>query len=1112
MSIFRNTLQPTVQAQLKARQNALKLRTPDAIIHANSRNSWIRMTSSVNVEGKDTLANQYILQGGVLLNGVLGRIPRSGVGNQAYAYSNESPSGKSYNDPNRKAGTAGVKPMPGIKSIDIKSKSAYGSLREVTVNFTCHNLQQLEDLELLYMRPGYTVLIEWGWASYLNKDGKIENNVKFYDGVLKGGKTREEVWREIYNLSVEQEHNYDAMYGYVKNYNWTARMDGGYECTTTIISIGEIMESLKIGYLPFDIDGAATNNLGDNSELSQRPETIEKTKNFYSKNKLAGLCKNLYDICVAKKDPFNDNGNHFTFTPSKSISGIPYNMFAFNYLLSNNDLKDEFLNGSIQGYITLESFIDMLNSYILLHAGKDESNSTPIITLSTKTNTYEVPNLIAEPLLCLAHPLQVSVDPTVCLITSNLWAKGISFDKVNEGAENGTPSLYDAQALEIYNQLEATGQLTSENPIGRRVLQHILYNTSNYNENNAKEFLRSFFKVATQQEKLEYSIKNISYVANKFYRLSNNFKLDYSTSSLITTANQELKENVAADNRRNIQIEFEKSETFRILTQPQVYMKKNLEEEFKKEKDAKDIADTSAAKVKAGYTPFGVPYLTNFQTNNSNIFENGNETGKIGNIYLNINFLYRMSVEPSILDSKTKDLKLYDYLHKVLKEVQESIGGVNNFDIHVDPIDNKPRIIDLNYIDILSKSDAYDKAFPIEAQNLSGTVRSYNLQSKIFPEQGAMIAIGAQVKSSNVQGTSVNTLLDFNNGLEDRIIPKKIEPSVSEVNELADATAKYEKLKNNINKIKDFLFPKPKTVTDTTKPSNDQSLASEYKNSLKDLIIYFQEVIKSNTNGRSIIPVQISLTMDGIGGLVIGHLFKIPPDLLPRGYGSDTIGGKLIQTITEISHKVENGDWTTTIGALNIVTRDSFTENKLNFNDLLTESKTGEFKVKTPLIANQTGPWAERAFNVIVNFEGFKDKAELDTGTPRILRGGYGSPVKLIDGKLVTINANTTFTREEAKATLIELIATDYGPKTIRAIGIPIWDKLTPNQRAALVSYVYNAGPGALSYSGITKSLQEGKLDLAAQQIANGPINTGGVKSDGLISRRKQESTLFLSS
>ena len=84
--------------------------------------------------------------------------------------------------------------------------------------------------------------------------------------------------------------------------------------------------------------------------------------------------------------------------------------------------------------------------------------------------------------------------------------------------------------------------------------------------------------------------------------------------------------------------------------------------------------------------------------------------------------------------------------------------------------------------------------------------------------------------------------------------------------------------------------------------------------------------------------------MDGIGGLVIGHLFKIPPDLLPRGYGSDTTGGKLIQTITGINHKVANGDWTTTIDALNIVTNDSSDGITKPFNDLLTETKDG-FKI-----------------------------------------------------------------------------------------------------------------------------------------------------------------------
>ena len=925
MSIFRNTLQPTVQAQLKVRQDALKSRTPDAIIHANSRNSWIRMTSSVNVEGKDTLANQYILQGGVLLNGVLGRIPRSGVGNQAYAYSNESPSGTSYNDPNRKAGPAGIKPMPGIKSIDIKSKSAYGSLREVTVNFSCHNIQQLEDLELLYMRPGYTVLVEWGWAPYLNEKGKIENNIEFYDGVLKGGKTREQVWLDIYKLSIKKDHNYDAMYGYVKNYNWTARMDGGYDCTTTIISIGEIMESLKAGYLPFDIKDAAEKNIGDDSELSKRPFIIKQTTSFYSKNKLAGLCKSLYNVCFSNRT--DDNGKHFTFKPSKSVLGTPYNMFVFNYLISDEGNDDGFSHKHIQGYITLESFIDMLNSYVLLHAGKDESNTTSIITLSTKLNKYEDKG---EPLLCLAHPLQVSVDPTVCLITNSLWAKGIDFEDINTGAENGAANRstkYDRSAKEIYKLLQSSG-LSDEDPIGQKLIGTIGYNKPGYILQNAKDFVKSFY-IATRDAKPDIGSSTISeYALNLLSKLTG-------IKGVVGSNVEQIKE--TSDTYRNL---------FTITN-----FKAAEDEDKAAAEEAIKKAKAAAAKKAQGSAPGEIEYLTNLQANNfDNLFQNkkeaNSETGFIGNIYLNIAFLYRMSIESSIYDPKTRDLKLYDYLIKILKEVQESIGGVNNFEIHVDPIDNVARIIDLNYVDTISKENAYDKAFQIEAQNLSGTVRSYNLQSKIFPEQGAMIAIGAQVKGGNTQGTSANTLLDFNNGLEDRIIPKKLEPFTSTSN---NTDSKEEKLANDINRIKEFFLPPPIEVkSDGTPASTNQASNSEYKSSLRNLIVYFQEIGETKTNGRSIIPVQISLTMDGIGGLVIGHLFKIPPDLLPKGYGSDNIvGGKLIQTITSIGHKVENGDWTTTIDALNIVTRDSLNDRKkIKFNDLLKEGKDS-FILKT---------------------------------------------------------------------------------------------------------------------------------------------------------------------
>ena len=938
MSIFRNTLQLSVQNQLNARQASLKARTPDAIVQANSRNSWIRMSSSVNVNGSDSLAKQYILQGGTLNNKNL----RYGVGGIDKAYSNISPSSTSYNSDTRKAGIAGIRPMPGIESIDIKSKSAYGSLREVTVKFLCHNIQQLEDLELLYMRPGYTVLIEWGWTPYLNSEGKIKNNIEFYDGVIDGVKTREQVWSEIYKLSIKQEHNYDALFGYVKNYNWTAKMDGGYECSTTIISIGEIMESLKVNYLPFDINGIVNKSgllglMGQGLTFVERmsgknpttpgtmgdqptPEEIIEDNPVaasYSKNILAGLLHEIY-----KGSSPDDYQNNFpqlqvkTLPPNASFSDQPQVTKTYDYSLyslyyDTNKLTNTIMTGK-QTYITLESFVDLLNKYILLYAGDDANNSTPLVSMSVKSNTYEDNG---GPLLCLAHPLQVSIDPTVCLISNKLWAKGISFEGVDKGKENSAPTNYDAQALDIYNKQIASGATDNDDPIGKKLLEHIGYNTTGYSSNNAKEFLRSYNKIVREKEAQYLPSTDdgkISYVRNKIFELRNNFKdLD------------------------------DTSETYRILVSQ---ARETITDIIAEEKAKQEAATKAAENAAAGKTPYGIDYLAEL-AKGPHPFENEKETGIIGNIYVNVDFLYRLSVESS-LQTKNQELKLYDFLKAMLKEIQESTGGVNSFEIHVDPIDNVARIIDLNYVDVLSKKDAYTKAFQIEAQNLSGTVRSYNLQSQIFPEQAALISIGAQVKGGNAQGTTASTLLDFNNALEDRIIPKKFDPPSSNDSQFVDeAKAKYEKLKNNINKVKEFFFAPPKPPEENAEPVYDQSKSSEYKGALKDLIVYFSNIVKSDTNGRSIIPIKISLTMDGIGGLVIGHLFKIPPDLLPKGYGGDSIGGRLIQTITGINHKVAGGDWTTTIDALNIVTKES-SGIEPSFNDLLTEGKDS-FNLKT---------------------------------------------------------------------------------------------------------------------------------------------------------------------
>jgi hypothetical protein len=63
--------------------------------------------------------------------------------------------------------------MPGIISADIKTLTR-GSLKKATVKLTANNKQQFDIIDLLYMRLGYTVLLEWGNSIY-TKNGTDKN-------------------------------------------------------------------------------------------------------------------------------------------------------------------------------------------------------------------------------------------------------------------------------------------------------------------------------------------------------------------------------------------------------------------------------------------------------------------------------------------------------------------------------------------------------------------------------------------------------------------------------------------------------------------------------------------------------------------------------------------------------------------------------------------------------------------------------------------------------------------------------------------------------------------------------------------------------------------------
>jgi hypothetical protein len=94
----------------------------------------------------------------------------------------------------------------------------------------------------------------------------------------------------------------------------------------------------------------------------------------------------------------------------------------------------------------------------------------------------------------------------------------------------------------------------------------------------------------------------------------------------------------------------------------------------------------------------------------------------------------------------------------------------------------------------------------------------------------------------------------------------------------------------------------------------DASKASSYSNALKDIINYLSSIVKSNNNNRGIIPTKLSFEIDGIGGIVIGNMFRIPNEILPRGYKGDGAGpAKIGFLVLRLGHSLQSNDWITKV-------------------------------------------------------------------------------------------------------------------------------------------------------------------------------------------------------
>ena len=867
MSIFKTTFSPTVKEQLKRRQEAMVNRTAKNLQYINSRNAWIRMSSSVDIvqigpegveEGNKDLAKKYILQGGALYNKQL----RSGIGDFNKVYSNTASDGTAYR--------LGIRPMPGITNVEVRSKSAYGSLREAIVSFQCWDIKQLEDLELLYMRPGYTVLLEWGWSPYLDNNGGYNTAIEFYD-IIDTVKPKEEIWKEIYAKTTDTGNyinkngekkvishyhsNYDAMFGFVKNYSWSARPDGGYDCQTTIISMGEIVESLKVNYTPTvninEIVGLLRDQVVDDALYISKFPSNSLSK-YYQKNILAGLWEEVYEIMY----------NNIQVIESSPLLGKTYKKEFKSTADSANtsNTNNRIDKGGVQCYITLEALVDLINEKVI---PLDTNSGNPLMKLSLKDRD-------GENLQCVAHPMQISTDIMCCLINSPLWSGGTITEAIQSAAQN--PAL--TERINIANRIATAildaskGPLTNDTALLNAIRQiRDIEILQLVNQKITEDGTYRDFENLLDDE---LSISN-TLISIKNHLATFGVLLEYTPSVKVTYNSLSIQPSTAASQ-------------FQSLSQDAPQTLASIEY-------LKDLTQQ--------YFPENDPYI---------------ELGNIKNIYINVNFLYQLSLDLGLetQDRKEKsEINLYDYIKRIMSTIQSTLGNVSTFDLHVDPIDNNiARIIDVNYTGGKGKS-VYESLFELQVHKLDSVVRNYTMQSQIFPEQSTIIAIGSQAEGGQL-GVQNNTMIDFNRKIRDRILPEKVAP-VSNISNRRDGS----ELIGPLYQITQYLGSL-NTAVDPSASSAGGGF-TDVKNALRDIIVYFQTITSSPGKNRSIIPIKFSFEMDGIGGLVIGHMFRLPKEILPKGYKGEGMGTELGQVVTSIGHTLSNNDWVTKIDALNIV-------------------------------------------------------------------------------------------------------------------------------------------------------------------------------------------------
>jgi hypothetical protein len=822
--------------------------------------------------------------------------------------------------------------MPSITSADISYYNR-GAIAKATIKIQVNSIKQLEIIDVLYNRVGYTMLLEWGHTVYFDNTNTLQTFKDFNTIPLQKfftpGTTQKDMTSYIKQEREKHSYNYDGMLGKVVNFKWDYN-DQGYAVELSLIGMGDIVESLKInkgtGAGPTDPNALSDAAKTKAENASEAAETAASNLSDYyadRKNKyqfsfdIDSVLETIFPGNAANK--FSTNQNFLTTNATAHVNNI---LAIAAYLKNTEDPKAASIKSALANNPTkLDTAIN------LTPEGVKKTDATGATTNVFKSD-------VGAALETYANGLKNKANTAISKANAVKAAEnGISQAKITESNAIVQSANRCSLTKWLYDNIYSKDQATATVAIGAY----------------AKGFANPVLKIGYKKSegKAEYKFSQgfiklgvlLNFVRNELM-VYDNTKTNAPVEQQATSYLVDGKPGGLGVGVPFIDIDLDRENTLCLSFPNQMSGNPEICVIPFRYYSTTALKDKNFIDKTTPYTLYdlGLPGVD--QDDTGYLIKDNPYKGRPLDIYVNINHITQC------IDSSTDQYgktALLPFLKAVVNGINIALGGVNRLSIGFDGEEMSLKVIEEHNIRRSELDEGGDMStFNVygiptapspnsapstspTAYNLWGSfVTGVNFSVKIPPNMAAMASISAQ-SSGNIVGENATGLSKLNKGLRDRIVAVKLDPAsigLATTGQENDPSLLFSKNLETQKKLLDNIY---------TKLTLDKENLTGLVDINKDIAFYITGYAaeKNKMPPAFFLPFDLSLEMKGLSGMVNYQRFAVTENLLPSTYQTSVIKDdatqqKVTQGIVDflvkgIGHTISEGKWTTKIESLSVI-------------------------------------------------------------------------------------------------------------------------------------------------------------------------------------------------